>query len=102
MRFYSSSNLDKLTKISYYLTKEGQTNTISSGEYTIGADADKTFTVIEGSNNDKYFSLVLDKEDIILENRTKYLLTFQFYITDEFGEQQAISTNNNSKYVTIG
>ena len=101
MKFYSSSNLENINKIEYSLTKEGQAVPISQGVYTLGADGDKTFRVIEGANNDKYYSLVLDKEDILLENATKYLLTFQFYITDEFGEH-SILTSNNSKYVTIG
>ena len=101
MNFYSSANLDKLTKIEYSITKEGQNIPISIGNYTIGEGKDKKFTAIEGSNNDKYYSLTLDKEDIVLENRTTYILTFQFYITDDNGEYQAVSTGNNSKYVTI-
>ena len=101
MKFYSSANLDKLTKIYYQLTKEGQATPISSHEYTLGAGKDKTFSVIEGTNGDKYYKLTLDKEDIRLDN-SRHLLTFQFYITDENGEEQPISTSNNSKYVTIG
>ena len=101
MDFYSSSNLDKLTKIEFSITKGDQSIPISEGVYTIGEGKDKMFTEINGSNNNKYYSLVLDKEDIVLEFGESYMLNFQFYITDDNGEYQAVSTGNNSKYISV-
>ena len=102
MNFFSSANLTNITKMDYTITKEGQSAPITTNTYTIGEGMDKMFTVIEGSNQDKYYRLILDDENIKLEPKTTYMITFQFYITDEHGEYQAISTSNNSKYITVG
>ena len=102
MNFFSSANLTNITKMDYTITKEGQSTPITTNTYTIGEGMDKMFTVIEGSNQDKYYRLILDDENIKLEPKTTYMITFQFYITDEHGEYQAISTSNNSKYITVG
>lgn len=102
MNFFSSSNLTNITKMDYSITKEGQSTPIITNTYKIGEGMDKMFNAIEGSNKDKYYSLVIDDEGLNLESKTKYMITFQFYITDEAGEYQAISTGNNSKYVTVG
>ena len=102
MNFFSSSNLTNITKMDYTITKEGQSIPITTNTYTIGEGMDKMFNMIEGSNQDRYYTLVLDDENIKLEPKTTYMITFQFYITDEKGEYQAISTSNNSKYITVG
>lgn len=102
MNFFSSANLENITKMDYTITKEGQSSPITTNTYTIGEGMDKIFNKIESSNKDMYYSLTLDDENIKLEPKTQYMITFQFYITDDNGEYQAISTSNNSKYITVG
>ena len=100
LSLFSSSNLSRITKMDYSITQEGSSSPIASGSYLIGDGMDKTFNLINSGTGESYYSLVIDPEGLQLEVQTGYILTLQFYITDESGKYQAISTNNNSLYVT--
>ena len=91
MSFFNSSNLDKVTNMSYSIASQSEPGeTTISGNYEIGEGKEKNFIAVDDGVSGKYYNFIIDKEDISFEKGKGYIVTFNFYV----GKDQVNPSNN--------
>lgn len=94
MSFFNSSNLEKITRMDYTITKSSDSEVLYSGNYEIGEGKEKNFIAIDDGVKGKYYNFIVDKEGLNFELNTGYKITFGFYVKAEDGSEQKVTSND--------
>ena len=94
MSFFNSSNLEKITRMDYTITKSSDSEVLYSGIYEIGEGKEKNFIAIDDGVKGKYYNFIVDKEGLNFELNTGYKITFGFYVKAEDGSEQKVTSND--------